>query len=103
MEGESAMRITVELPEDIARTFAADSRSLSRAAIEALAIEGVRSGKLSTGQARRLLGFNTRMQVDGFLKDHGVYLPLTIENVEREAKLSRRFREQWSSSQTLRP
>jgi len=38
------------------------------------------------------------MQVDGFLKKHGVYLPLTIENVEREAKQSRRFREQWSSS-----
>src|SRR5260370_38892705 len=71
---ESAMQITVELPEDIARHLAADARSLSRVAIEALAIEGVRSGKLSTGQARRLLGFNTRMQVDGFLKEHGVLL-----------------------------
>jgi len=50
-----------------------------------------------------MLGFNTRMQVDGFLKEHGVYLPLTVENVEGEAKLSRHFREQWSSSQTLRP
>ncbi len=97
------MQITVELPEDIARHLAADAPSLSRAAIEALAIEGVRSGKLSTGQARRMLGFNTRMQVDGFLKEHGVYLPLTVENVEGEARLSRHFREQWSSSQTLRP
>ena len=97
------MQITVDLPEDIARHFAADARSLSRAAIEALAIEGVRSGKLSTGQARRMLGFNTRMQVDGFLKEHGVYLPLTVENVESEAKLSRHFREQWSSSPTRRP
>ena len=43
------------------------------------------------------------MQVDGFLKEHGVYLLLTIENVEGEAKLSRRFREQWLSSQTRRP
>ena len=91
------MQITVELPEDIARHLAADAPSLSRAAIEALAIKGVRSGKLSTGQARRMLGFNTRMQVDGFLKEHGVYLPPTVENVESEAKLSRHFREQWSS------
>ena len=94
IEVKNVTQITVELPEDIARQFAADSRSLSRAALEALAIEGVRSGKLSTGQAGRLLGFNTRMQVDGFLKEHGVYLHLTIEVVEREAMLSRRFREQ---------
>ena len=58
------------------------------------AIEGVRSGKLSTGQVRRLLGFSTRMEVDGFLKEHGVYLPLTVEDVDRDAKLSRDFREQ---------
>ena len=73
------MQITLELPEDIARHFGADQQDLTRAAVEALAIEGVRSGKLSTGQARRLLGFSTRMQVDRFLKDHGVYLPLTAE------------------------
>ena len=97
------MQITLELPEDIAHRLAADSEGLSRAAIEALAIEGVRSGKLSTGQARRLLGFNTRMQVDGFLKERGVNLPLKVEDVERDVKVSRRFREQWSSSPTHRP
>ena len=89
------MQVTFELPEDIARHFAADSQSLSRATLEALAIEGVRSGKLSSGQVRRLLGFSTRMEVDGFLKEHGVYLPLTVEDVDRDAKLSRDFREQW--------
>lgn len=88
------MQVTFELPEDIARYFAADSQGLSRATLEALAMEGVRSGKLSTGQVRRLLGFNTRMEVDGFLKEHGVYLPLTVEDVEHDAKLSRDFREQ---------
>jgi predicted HTH domain antitoxin len=95
MRQERRMQITVELPEDIARHLAADSQDLPRAAIEALAIDGVRSGKLSTGQARRLLGFSTRMQVDGFLKERGVYLPLTVEDVERDAALSRDFRERW--------
>ena len=92
------MRVTIELPEDIVNQFAGDLPGLSRAATEALAIEGVRSGKLSTGQARRVLGFQTRMQVDGFLKAHGVYLPLTPQDVDNEANLSRTFRDQWPSS-----
>ncbi|MDP3000903.1 MAG: UPF0175 family protein [Bryobacterales bacterium] len=94
------MQVTIELPEDIANQFAGDLSGLSRAATEALAIEGIRSGKLSTGQARRMLGFQTRMQVDDFLKAHGVYLPLTTQSVEHDAELSRTFREQWPSSQT---
>ena len=97
------MQITLELPEDIAMHFAGDHSGLSRAALEALAIEGARSGKLSLGQVRRLLGFTTRMQVDGFLKEHGIDLPLTVEDVEREAEISRRFREECSLLQTLPP
>lgn len=49
---------TVELPEDIARQLAADPQALSRAALEAIALEGARSGKLTTEQVRRLLGFS---------------------------------------------
>ncbi len=96
------MQITLELPDSIARNLAPDQQSLSRAAIEALAIEGVRSGKLSAGEARRLLGFNTRMQVDAFLQDHSVDSDVTIKDVERDAETSRRFREQCLSSPTPR-
>ena len=94
------MQITVDVPEDIAQTLAADPQSLSRTTLEALALEGVRSGKLSTGQFCRLLDFSTRMAADGFLKDHGVDLPLSMEDVENEAEISRRYRELWSSSPT---
>ena len=95
------MQVTIEVPEDIAHQFAGDLSGLSRAATEALAVEGVRSGKLSGGQARRMLGFQNRMQVDAFLKERGVYFPITAQNVENDADLSRTFREQWPSSQTL--
>ncbi len=91
------MQVILDLPEDIAQQLAANSQGLRRAATEALAIEGVRSGKLSTGQARRLLGFRTRMQVDGFLKERGVYLPLTAEDVDREAELGQELRQSWQS------
>jgi hypothetical protein len=94
------MQVTIEVPEDIANQFAGDLFGLSRAATEALATEGVRSGKLSSGQARRMLGFETRMQVDAFLKARGVYFPITVQDVENDADVSRTFREQWPSSQT---
>ena len=94
------MQVMIEVPEDIANQFAGDLTGLSRATMEALAIEGVRSGKLSSGQARRMLGFQTRMQVDAFLKARGVYFPITTQDVENDADLSRTFREQWPSSQT---
>jgi Uncharacterised protein family (UPF0175) len=82
----AGMRVTLELPEDLARCLAEDGGALSRAALEALALEGVRSRRLSTAQARRLLGFRTRTQLDAFLKAHGVDLPLTIEQVRRDSE-----------------
>jgi Uncharacterised protein family (UPF0175) len=80
------MRLILELPEDLAQCLGQDGGALSRAALEALALEGVRSGKLSAAQARRLLGFRTRNQIDAFLKAHGVDLPLTIEQVRRDSE-----------------
>ena len=38
------------------------------AALEAIPLEAYRQGKLSTDQVRRLLGYQTRMGVDGFLR-----------------------------------
>lgn len=62
------MQVTLEVPEDLARLLEKDADSLSRAALEALALEGVRSGRLTAVQARRLLGIRSRYEMDGFLK-----------------------------------
>jgi hypothetical protein len=61
---------------------------LSRAAIEAIALEGYRSRRLSTGQVRRLLGFATRIRVHEFLKEHGVYLHYSAADIEQDRKAS---------------
>ena len=57
---------------------------IPRAAIEALAIEGVRSGKLTACQARQMFGIQSRHEMDGFLKAHGVPLPVTMEDVMQD-------------------
>lgn len=91
------MQITLTVSEDIARQFAVNPEGLSRAALEALAIEGARSGKLTTEQVRHMLGLATRYDADGFLKQHQVYYPLTPQDVERDAAVALEF-SQCSSS-----
>ena len=78
------MDIHLELPEELARQLASDTEDLARVALEALAAEGVRSGKLSVFQARALLGIQSRYEMDGFLKKHGVFLDLTVEDVQKD-------------------
>lgn len=79
------MNVHIEIPEEFARQLASDSEGLARVALEALAAEGVRSGKLSVFQARRLLGIRSRHEMDGFLKAHGVFFDLTLEDVQRDS------------------
>ena len=50
--------MTVSLPEDIANQLA-PGQDLVRMTLEALALEGYRDGRLSSGQVRRLLGYHT--------------------------------------------
>jgi hypothetical protein len=86
------MQVTLEVPEDLAPLLGENPAGLSRAALEALALEGLRSGKISVAQARRLLGIRSRYEMDGFLKAHEIFLPLTVEDVERDAAAARVFR-----------
>ena len=82
MEG-AAMQITLELPEDIAKGLESRWKDLPRAALESLALEAYRSRALTAAQLSRLLGFETRMQVDAFLKEHEVY-DLTVADFEQD-------------------
>ncbi len=76
------MQITVELPEDIAQR-----PDPAREALEALVIEGYRSGALTSYQTRRLLGFETRYELDGFLKAHNVWEhAYSIEDFEQDCR-----------------
>ena len=75
------MTITLNLPEDIAQQLASRGDP-ARTALEALALEGYRSRTLSEEQLRRMLGFDTRMDVHAFLKHHDVYLNYTSQDLQ---------------------
>ena len=85
------MQITLEVPEDLAQRFSADTQTLSRTVLETLALERIRSGKLSKAKARRLLGIPSRYEMDGFLKDHGYAMPTTLEDIEHDTENAMAF------------
>jgi Uncharacterised protein family (UPF0175) len=78
------MEVTVQIPDDLARRLIAAGADLSRRALEALALEEFKSGHLTKLELRRMLGFGTRYQLDGFLKAHDVYEEFTLEDLDRD-------------------
>jgi len=59
--------------------------------VEAIALEAYRERKLTTAQLRRILGFETRYQLDGFLKQHEVWLDYTWKELERDRETHRQL------------
>ena len=79
------MNLTIQIPDELARDLAAAGGDLSRRALEGFALEEYKSGRLTKPDLRRLLGFSTRDQLDGFLKAHAVVEDLpTLDDLERE-------------------
>jgi hypothetical protein len=79
------MHIAIDIPDTISGVIAPEQDPV-RATLEALALEGYRSRRLGESAVRRLLGFETRMEVHGFLKEHGVYLNYTMEDLEHDMR-----------------
>src|ERR1700730_9214552 len=66
--------------------FSTELGGIARAAVEALAAEGVRSGRLTVYQARQMLGIRSRYEMDGFLKARGLLLSDTIQQVVADSE-----------------
>jgi hypothetical protein len=77
------MDVTVHIPDDLAGPLKAADGDLSRRALEGLALEEFKSGHITKAQLRRLLGFEIRYELDGFLKAHGIPMSVTVEDVRR--------------------
>jgi Uncharacterised protein family (UPF0175) len=92
--------ITVEIPDEFASQIVPKGQDPARAAIEAIALHGYRSDRLTESDIRRLLGFETRMEVHGFLKEHGAFLPYTVEDLNMIVRWPARWRSAHKSNTT---
>ncbi len=80
------MELTVQIPDDLARRLGVDSAVLSRRALEGFALEEYKSGHITKPELRRLLGFATRYELDGFLKAHQVWEDIMIDDLRRDVR-----------------
>jgi hypothetical protein len=87
------MQVAIELPDDIAEGLRARWKDLPRQALEAIALEGYRSGALTESQVRRVLGFETRLEVNSFLRDRGVYYNYPFSEIDQEIRTNERMLE----------
>jgi predicted HTH domain antitoxin len=87
------MAVKIDLPEDIEESLEKKWGNLPRHALEALAIEGYRAGVLGRSQVRRMLGFETRAEVDELMKRAGVPFDYTLDDFEHDAETSRHLKE----------
>jgi hypothetical protein len=83
------MKVTIDLPEDVAAVLKNEWADLAQASLEAIAVEAYRTGVLHESQVRRLMGFVTRYEVHGLLKKHGVPLRITAADVEADLRTHR--------------
>jgi Uncharacterised protein family (UPF0175) len=89
------MQITLEIPDDLAASAIPEGQEPTRTALEALALDGYRSMRLTESEVRRLLGFSTRMQVHQFLASHDVPLNYTMEHLEMDIRAANELHAQW--------
>jgi len=88
---ENEMDVRLEIPDDLGQRLAASGEDLSRRALEAFALEEYKTRRISKAELRRLLGIDTRYELDGFLKAHGVWMDYTIDDLRRDVATLQRL------------
>ena len=85
------MTVQIEIPEDISAALERQWRDLPRHILETLAVEAYRSRALSRSQVRRLLGFQTSLEVDSFMAKADVPFPYSVADLEHDIETHQRI------------
>lgn len=85
------MQIVVDVPDGLAKRLGVPPAALPEAAVRALAIDAYRCGQLTEWELGELLQLQTRDALDALLKQHGVPLKYTWDDLETERATLRRL------------
>jgi predicted HTH domain antitoxin len=77
------MNVAVELPDDIAKQLETAWQDIPRRVLEAVAVEGYRSGALTHGQVQRLLNLSW-WETEAFFKERQAYLHYDEADLEQD-------------------
>lgn len=80
------VEVTVHIPDEVAASIQAGNSELSKRLLEAYALDAYRSGELTSHQVGQLLGFESPMETDAFLKQHGAYIEYTEAEIDAQRR-----------------
>lgn len=84
------MTITLNIPDEVQREARSGRNGVSvRSLLEYIGVELYKADVITGPQLQELLGLETRYQLDGILKAHGVFFDYSPEDLEIEAETSR--------------
>ncbi len=78
------MNIAIEIPDDIGNALAAQAGGVSRAVLEAVAIESYRTGLATPAQIQQMLGLPSRWETESFLRRAEAFHDYTMQDLERD-------------------
>lgn len=77
------MNVVLPIPDELAERLGT-SVDLARRVLEAFGLAEYKAGRLTEAELRQILGFATRYELDGFLKERGVFHDYTMDDLRRE-------------------
>jgi Uncharacterised protein family (UPF0175) len=87
------MIVTIDIPDEFAAEIMPAGQDPVRAVLEAVALDGYRRELLSQSQVRRMLGFETRFEVDALFKERDIYWHYSVEDLENDLASAREVTE----------
>jgi hypothetical protein len=93
------MQVTVHIPDSIGARLGNDPEAIPQWLLEKAGLEAYRAREISGYELRLMLGIKSRLELDAFLKAHGVYLEYTDEDFTHDAETSRQLTRKRASSE----
>ena len=87
------MKVSLEIPESLAERLGGSAANLSRAALEALAVDAYRQRSITRSELQQLLEIDSFVETEAFLKQHKVLLEYSIADFEADLETSARLQE----------
>ena len=78
------MNIAINIPDDIGHILAAQVGGVSRAVLEAVAIEAYRSGTITPAQVQQVLELRSRWETESFLRRAEAFHDYTMDDLEQD-------------------
>jgi predicted HTH domain antitoxin len=78
------VNIAINIPDDIGHILAAQVGGVSRAVLEAVAIEAYRSGTITPAQVQQMLDLGSRWETESFLRRAEAFHDYTMDDLEQD-------------------